>query len=301
MIPRRFSCALTALALAAASSSRAAEDQGLHAAKDGRLVDPDGWMNDDSDANVRPEESEATPVPKVAPPPTRDDESSPEEEDESSQDGEDPSREEEQDVPLYDGEEPSYDDEDPSYDDEPTSEPWSVPRSTARVRFRSNQPGAVLEIRQTQFERGLTANNENMDSSWRPVCVAPCKADLPHMATYRIRGEDIWTSDTFKLPLTKSEFFVSADAGSKSARIVGIVLTSVGGALTLAGHQVVEKNTGGVEAAGKVVLGGGVVMLLVGIVLTVSNGTDVSVVGRRGSARVPIVESFSWTPNGFVF
>jgi len=156
----------------------------------------------------------------------------------------------------------------------------------------------VLQIKQTATERGETGFHDA--GVWRKVCTAPCDLELPRLATYRIRGENIWGSEPFKLPLARSYVSITADGGSKIARTLGIALTPVGALMILAGvhgrdTDILRDNETLSEVAGA----SGAVLLAIGIYLIVANGTDVDVVGSDGA--VALTDGLAWTPRGLVF
>jgi hypothetical protein len=97
-----------------------------------------------------------------------------------------------------------------------------------RYNFYSDNPNARLAL----FDRSRGRENGD-DGEWMDVCALPCSKVLDIHEKYRIYGDDIVTSSSFLI--NPNYHNIQVRAGSKSQRIVGIVLTPVGGLALLTG------------------------------------------------------------------
>jgi len=130
----------------------------------------------------------------------------------------------------------------------------------------------------------------------RPVCVAPCQADVEAGGLYRIAGEGITATSTFGLPAQPSGAVrLHIHGGSLGARIGalwlmvgGITFATTGGLLAgLGAADSTDGSNTGVIASGLVLAGLGVVALAIGIPLFIGSNTSVVTDDGMVVAKLP--------------
>jgi hypothetical protein len=202
--------------------------------------------------------------------------------------------------------------------------PWAElsPAETADsfVVLEADDPRAALARR---VGTGLTIEGSSpltrvrVGTLWDDVCVTPCQKHVDTTAVYRIEGEGIWPSSSFRL--AEGTTVLRARTGSRTGLLGGAMLTLAGGGLTLVGGMVAAfsalpiDSNGDAESqrdtrravlvTGLVLLGVGVVSLVSGIALWVTNTTSVTdargtVLG--GGSRLHHA-AWSLTPQGLTF
>jgi hypothetical protein len=93
---------------------------------------------------------------------------------------------------------------------------------------RADEP-AMVEIR---GDFGLRLQLRDHDDEWIDVCAIPCRI-RPVAQLYRIESRSISTSSAFTIP--RGAASVDVDASPLYVKVLGTVLTSVGGATILGG------------------------------------------------------------------
>ncbi|WP_394830285.1 hypothetical protein LVJ94_27630 [Pendulispora rubella] len=154
--------------------------------------------------------------------------------------------------------------------------------------------------------------------SYEPLCTAPCTTSADPNGIYRIAGEGITPSSTFRLP-GHTHADLRVHAGSSSKRWWGWASTYVGTALVVGGASFLimdaispatsyDVNTGKDERKttfrdiGLIGLVSGAPFLVVGIVMLATSGTDVSTASGETLARhSPRPGKLSLSPTGLVF
>ncbi len=152
---------------------------------------------------------------------------------------------------------------------------------------------------------------------WEDVCLAPCTRAVSSDAVYRIEGEGLWPSGSFRLPA--GSVGLRARMGSRGGLLGGVLLTVTGGGLTLMGGMLLAFSALPIDSTGPhgqprgsapnlllptalVVLGLGAIGLTTGIVLWSGNTSTVTdehgqVVGRIA----PPARAWALTPTGLAF
>lgn len=119
----------------------------------------------------------------------------------------------------------------------------------------------------------------------RPVCIAPCQADIEANGMYRIGGDGVSPTGTFGLPVQQGNgpLHLRVHAGSLGARVGGVWLLIGGISIgvaggTLAALAAAESSVSsdpGLLVTGLVLTGVGVVGIVVGAILLAGSGTSV--------------------------
>ena len=85
-------------------------------------------------------------------------------------------------------------------------------------------------------EGALLETDRASDGTWESACRAPCDIQVPTSADYRIGGSTIRQSAIFRLRGNQGDHVtVTVSGGSKAWLITGIVITPIGGLVTLIG------------------------------------------------------------------
>lgn len=137
------------------------------------------------------------------------------------------------------------------------------------IVFQPSRPDAWLEL------------DERRD--WRALCAGPCTVRAPIGSRLQVSGPEIPSSRPFRLYPNPGPLVVRADAGSRSARMVGLFLSGFG-AFLAAGSITwgAERGAFGdrTDAAARqarfetaALLVGGTAIVLAGVWLTLSNKT----------------------------
>jgi hypothetical protein len=117
----------------------------------------------------------------------------------------------------------------------------------------------------------------------RPVCIAPCQADVEAGGMYRIGGDGVTPTGTFGLPMQQGALHLRVHAGSLGARVGGVWLLIGGISIGVAGgtfaaiaaaDSSVSSNPG-LLVTGLVLTAVGVVGIVVGAILLAGSGTSV--------------------------
>jgi hypothetical protein len=140
------------------------------------------------------------------------------------------------------------------------------PHRMARVRFQSDEPGALLESDTTPDGRR---------AGWYVVCEAPCDQAASANGFFRVSGAGYHPSRVFRLPEGRNDFAVSAEMEGSSIAlpmaltIVGGVIASVGGLLVLAGASEEQNHRDGKQLIypGAIIGGTGAVIATIGMVM----------------------------------
>jgi hypothetical protein len=101
-----------------------------------------------------------------------------------------------------------------------------------KYHITTNNPYALLEVLDEELLQTGKYESDD-DELWRPACQLPCNRELDANLHYRIGGPGVKKSDPFQLNSEDMDLHVRT--GSKASRVVGIVLTPIGGALVTAG------------------------------------------------------------------
>ncbi len=155
-------------------------------------------------------------------------------------------------------------------------------------------------------------------SLWETVCVMPCLQGVSTSAVYRVEGDGILPSSSFRLDPGPVHLY--AKTGSRGGLLGGVLLTMLGGGSTLMGGALLGLSTLSLQSTpsqaesaqnakhtlftmGLVMLGTGAVELATGIVLWSRSRTTVTDEGGKvvGGTRPPPRRGLSLTPNGLVF
>ena len=119
---------------------------------------------------------------------------------------------------------------------------------------------------------------------WVGMCNAPCDQEMALDANYRIGGDGVRRSGTFRLAGKNGDHvFINVSTASKSGFVGGIVLISVGAPAFLIGGLVLlvvaaidatpgAGDTGSAKIIGWSMFGGGAAAVVLGIVLLSTNG-----------------------------
>jgi hypothetical protein len=199
----------------------------------------------------------------------------------------------------------------------PTAKPESG--KTVTVELQSNDEHATIERRlgTTQLA-GLPFVDTSFSAvgHWEESCVAPCELKLDPHYSYRVAGDGLTPTRSFALPRDKDRVRLSAEMGSSSGRLAGVVLTSIGagtaflGGAALIASPILESQDVGSKGFRSIVLAGGAIFLAAGVLemgmglyLWATNGSSVradhGVLSAAGSAKK--TGGVKVTPVGLVF
>jgi len=132
-----------------------------------------------------------------------------------------------------------------------------------------------------EVDRDVTLERQS-NGTWIPACSAPCDADLPLDASYRIVGGGMRGSSTFRIAAQPGQrVFITVDPASKGGFVGGIILISLGAPVLLIGGLVLlvaaaaddigSTDSSGARTVGWTMVGGGAAGIVVGIVLLAGN------------------------------
>jgi hypothetical protein len=97
-------------------------------------------------------------------------------------------------------------------------------------------PGAQVWVHVEGADGAVLEVDPAGDGTWKTACRAPCDVEVPTAADYRIGGEGIRRSRVFRLRGQDGDHVtVRVSGGSKGWLVVGIVITPIGGMVTLVG------------------------------------------------------------------
>ena len=195
-----------------------------------------------------------------------------------------------------------------------------VPLNTAQVQQQATQPSTASAP--TPKETGNVwvhidgADNVDLESvitdaapagkrvtnGWATICSAPCDQEVPLAGSYRLAGDGVRPSRTFKLAGKPGDkVYIQADPASRGGFVGGIVLISVGVPVLVIGTfvelvvglvNVASKadgeytDTSGAQVVGLSMMGLGVAGIITGIVLVAGNGStklDQTIAGPAAS------------------
>ncbi len=130
---------------------------------------------------------------------------------------------------------------------------------------------------------------KRVSNGWATMCTAPCDQEVPLAGSYRLAGDGIRASRTFKLAgKAGDKVYIQADPASRGGFVGGIVLISVGAPVLVIGAFVElvvgvinaasrvdgsYTDTSGAQIVGLSMMGLGVAGIITGIVLVAGNGS----------------------------
>ena len=114
--------------------------------------------------------------------------------------------------------------------------PVPAPPTPAPPGPRVYAPSAMVWVHVEGGEGSLLETDRASDGTWETACRAPCDIQVPTSADYRIGGSSRRQSGMFHLRGQQGDHVtVTVSGGSKAWLITGIVITPVGGLVTLIG------------------------------------------------------------------
>jgi hypothetical protein len=201
----------------------------------------------------------------------------------------------------------------------PATSPRHDEGKTVTVELQSNDEHATIERRlgTTQLS-GLPFVDTSFTAvgHWEEACVAPCDLKLDPHFSYRVSGDGLTPTRSFALPRDRDRVRLSAEMGSSSGRLAGVVLTWMGagtaflGGTALVASPILESQDVGSKGFRTVVLAGGAIFLAAGLLemgmglyLWATNASSVradhGVLSASGLAKKQA--GVKLTPAGFVF
>lgn len=130
---------------------------------------------------------------------------------------------------------------------------------------------------------------KRVKNGWATMCTAPCDQQVPLAGSYRLAGDGIRASRTFKLAgKAGDKVYIQADPASRGGFVGGIVLISIGAPVLVIGSLVelvvaaingashldgTYTDTSGAQVVGLSMMGLGVAGIITGIVLVAGNGS----------------------------
>lgn len=156
-----------------------------------------------------------------------------------------------------------------------------APRMTS-LELRSREPAAVERYDQ---RRG----------AWVPVCVAPCRAQVPAGSLLRVpkdRHHDVSGSRTFRLDQDRASATLDIKAGSRKQRLAGIGAALISASGVAAGALMIRNTEiydgyAGRSYEGAAVVGMASITLIAGIVLAVKGKSRIREGRRSRVAMIP--------------
>jgi hypothetical protein len=109
----------------------------------------------------------------------------------------------------------------PTYPPPPAHRPVYVPSGFVQPPAS----GPVVTMRADTEKARLQAQTQ---LTWRDVCITPCNLPVDPAGVYRVGGDSINPSDTFRMPRPSGRVVVDVQYGSKIKRGVGIALIIAG-------------------------------------------------------------------------
>lgn len=157
----------------------------------------------------------------------------------------------------------------------------AAPRMTS-LDLRSDEPAAVERYDQ---RRG----------AWVPVCVAPCRAQVPAGSLLRVpkdRDHDVSGSRTFRLGEDRASATLDIKAGSRKQRLAGIGAALISASGVAAGALMIHNTEiydgyAGRSYEGAAVVGMASITLIAGIVLAVKGKSRIREGRRSRVAMIP--------------
>jgi hypothetical protein len=187
----------------------------------------------------------------------------------------------------------------------PSAPAPTTPSTTTPAKPTTPPPGKPSATAYVHLEAPDGARLQVLDDGWQDVCTAPCDRPLPLEKEYRISGSGIKDSSSFGIRAQNGQHVtITVNAASTGWFIFGAIAAPVGlvvgylgliiGVVATAADSVSGPQTGpaaGVAATGWTMFGVGVVMVVGGIVLLVTNwktGTDQQVSTPTQGKLVPL-------------
>lgn len=168
------------------------------------------------------------------------------------------------------------------------AEPPLVLDSTTRHPIELSPQGVSLDVARYRDGRFV----------WEPRCVAPCREFLETGRTYRIRGDGVVTSASFKLDERTTR--IEAYTSSVARRNWGVVVGGAGAIAALSGLWMTRiegaenfdsmrsrEDVHSINEAGTAIMAGGICAMVVGFTLFFTNMTT-TVSLRPASAGRPV-------------
>jgi hypothetical protein len=162
---------------------------------------------------------------------------------------------------------------------------------TITVELQANDGRATIERRVgTTSLSGLPLADTSFSAvgHWEESCIAPCEVKLDPHYSYRVAGDGLTPTRSFALPRDKDRVRLSAEMGSSTGRLGGIVLTGLGvgsavlGGAALIASPILESQDVGSKGFRSAVAVGGVIFLAAGVLemgmgmyLWATNGSSV--------------------------
>ncbi|AUX38764.1 uncharacterized protein SOCE26_001420 [Sorangium cellulosum] len=168
----------------------------------------------------------------------------------------------------------------------PPDLPAAPKRGAPRVHIATDDP--AVSLHQVTMTIGVVgAGGSAYGVVSRPICQAPCDRVVDGTAgqQFFFAGEGITPSSPFRLSDKAGDVSIAVDAGSAGKRFGGIMLSSVGAAGVVGGGMLLlldglgpkgSQESSFLPTLGGVALGAGAVMLVPGIILWATSGTDYS-------------------------
>jgi hypothetical protein len=166
--------------------------------------------------------------------------------------------------------------------------------------------GIVLARRVSSEETGgrvaFVLPIETSSDRWEPVCVTPCRVELPRWSSYRVdRANGVTGSREFTLPANRESVKLTIDPGNLLVHRIAQTVIWVGTAAAITGGALVSaeakwQKESDPRTAGIIVGGAGLVFLAVGIPLAIATRTHVDVDGAKVAKTGPRL-----TARGVVF
>jgi hypothetical protein len=143
------------------------------------------------------------------------------------------------------------------------------PAGRAHVTLFVSQPGAWLELRSLLLE-----------GPWQRVCMAPCNRPLEvEGMEARVCGPGMTSSNAFRIEPGRGRAKIRVDAGSSTARTLGITGLVLGTPVAMAGMAMygygASRDTQSMQTAGAVTLSVGAVIVVAALPLLALGSTTV--------------------------
>jgi hypothetical protein len=129
--------------------------------------------------------------------------------------------------------------------------PVPAPPTPAPPGPRVYAPSAMVWVHVEGADGALLEMDRASDGTWETACRAPCDVQVPVRADYRIGGSSMRQSGMFHLRGQQGDHVtVNVSGGSKALLVTGIVITPVGGLVTLIGLVMGLAGSVSAEASG---------------------------------------------------
>jgi hypothetical protein len=167
------------------------------------------------------------------------------------------------------------------------------PVSKVPVVVESDDPEASVEVIDTEATAVLDSGNSAHATTSHTVCVTPCKLNLDRNKRYVIKSPNGF-EERFTLPTTGAR--VVHSKGSRTGYYGGYAMMALGGPMTVFGGIVFARTQFSDGASPELTvgsaigLGTGVVMLVAGIVFSVSSTASLTVTPIRAKTARPTLQ-----------